>query len=131
VQPRFSETYTFCIGHANNDGEKVWVNGQKIIDDSYWDYGSACGSIAMTAGVRYSIKVEFLENVGSAGVVLSWYSPTQYKQVIPASQLFPGSPTPTPTSTSTPTQTPTPTLTPTATMTPTLTMPSGQIWKYY
>jgi RHS repeat-associated protein len=90
-----------------------------------------CGTVALTAGVKYSIVVEFFEDVGTAGIVLSWWSPTQYKQVIPASQLFPGNPTPTPTITSTPTQTPTSTRTPTPTMTPTPAMPSGQVWKYY
>jgi RHS repeat-associated protein len=130
VQPRFSETYTFCS--VKNDMARLYVNGQKLFDHSYYQTVEKCGSIALSAGVKYSITLEFADYENAATVNLTWSSPTQYKEIIPASQLFPANPTPTPTGTPTPTITPssTPTETQTPTQTPPQT-PSGQVWRTY
>jgi RHS repeat-associated protein len=79
----------------------------------------------------YSIRLDWQEQAGAAKAVLMWSSASQPKQVIPASQLFPGSPTPTPTFSATKTNTPTATKTYTPTSTPAFNPPSGQVWKFY
>jgi hypothetical protein len=96
VQPQYSETYYFVAN--TDDGVKLWVNDQLIIDD--WALKSASdvtGTIALQAGVRYDIKMEYFQATGSAVSHLSWYSPSQSKQVIPTSRLYPASVTQSPT----------------------------------
>src|SRR6185436_18616007 len=89
VQPQYSETYYFVAN--TDDGVKLWVNDQLIIDS--WITKSASdltAKIDLQGGVRYNIKMEYFQNAaGSAGAHLSWYSPNQAKQVIPQSRLYP------------------------------------------
>ena len=96
VMPRYSETYTFRT--ETNDGVRLWVNNQLIID-SWGGGGTYNGTIILTAGVKYDIKMEYKEVSSSASAKLSWYSATQAFEVIPQSQLFPPSPALTPTAT--------------------------------
>ena len=89
VQPLYSETYTFYSTH--NDGARLWVNGQQLVND-WVNHASAVeqsGTISLTAGVKYDIVLEYYENTNSASVRLEWSSPSQARQVIPASQLYP------------------------------------------
>jgi RHS repeat-associated protein len=128
VQPRFSEYYWFYVNH--DDWARLYVNGQRMME---WGCcGEHWGGISLTAGVRYSVLLEYIENTGGAVVSLSWSSNSQYKQVIPQSQLFPAGP-PTATPTVSPTLSPTPTRTRTATPTvgPTPQVPSGEVWRFY
>jgi hypothetical protein len=88
VQAQFTETYTFTT--STDDGVRLWVNGQLIIDR--WILQAATewsGSIALVAGQSYSIKMEFYENGGLASAKLFWSSPSTPKQVVPQSRLFP------------------------------------------
>ena len=96
VQPQYSETYYFVAN--TDDGVKLWVNDQLIIDA--WTNKSASdvtGTIALQAGVRYDLKMEYYQNTGSDVAHLSWYSPSQSKQVIPSSRLYPTNVTQSPT----------------------------------
>ncbi len=87
VQPRFSETYTF---HAyTDDGVRVWVNGAPVVDA--WIPRAPTespGSIDLVAGQKYDIKVEYFELTGGATAQLSWSSPSQAKEIVPATQLY-------------------------------------------
>jgi hypothetical protein len=88
VQPQYSEKYFFVVN--SDDGFKLWVNDQLILDN--WVGKSASdvtGSITLQAGVRYNIKLEYFQLTGSAVAHLSWYSASQPKQVIPAVRLYP------------------------------------------
>ncbi len=88
IAPLYSENYTFIINSDN--GRRVWVNGQLIIDKWIDDWNvDYSGSINLVAGQKYDIKVEYFENGGGAGARLEWMSPSQARQVIPASQLTP------------------------------------------
>ncbi len=87
VQPQYSETYYFDT--KTDDGVKLWVNGQLIIDG--WSYLSTdrVGSITLQAGVLYDIQMDYYQYNGGASAVLSWYSNSQVKQVIPSNRLYP------------------------------------------
>ncbi len=87
VKPQHAETYCFFID--SNDGVKLWVNGQLLIDR--WTTGSAqsTGAVALVAGTRYDIRLEYFENTGNASAKLSWWSPSQTKQIIPMERLYP------------------------------------------
>jgi hypothetical protein len=110
VQAQFSETYTFTT--RSDDGVRLWVNGQKLIDQ-WKDQGPTeySGTIALTAGMKYNIVLEYFDNTQGAVSQLFWSSPSTPRRIIPQTQLFPNQvvpPTPTPPPTATPTATPTP-----------------------
>ena len=87
VQPQYSETYYFSV--AADDGLKLWVNGQLLVDS--WQYVSAerPAAIKLQAGLLYDIKMEFYQGTGTAKAILYWYSDSQPKQVVPTIRLYP------------------------------------------
>lgn len=87
ILPAYSETYTFYT--TTDDGVRLWVNNQLIID-KWLDQSSTewNGTINLTGGTLYDIKLEYFENGGVAKSVLSWSSTSQLKQVIPQARLF-------------------------------------------
>jgi Tol biopolymer transport system component len=89
VEPLYSQTYTFSVTH--NDGARLWVNGQQIINNwtNTTNAVTDSGTIALTAWVKVDIVLEYYENTGNASVKLEWSSSRQPQQVIPASQLYP------------------------------------------
>ena len=59
---------------------RLWVNDQPVIDT--WTNHSSTedsGTIALTAGMPYSIRLEYYDNTGGALVRLSWSSASQGK----------------------------------------------------
>jgi len=94
IEPLYSETYTFRT--TADDGVRLWVNNQLIIDQ--WADQPATeysGTIALVAGQRYDIRLDYYENGGQASAKLEWSSPSQTRQVVPQSQLYSDPPTPT------------------------------------
>ena len=88
VQPQFSETYVF--GVRSDDGCRLWVNDQLLIDK--WqsqNVANQTNSIALQAGTRYDFKLEYLQNGSTAQAHLYWYSPSQSSNTIPATCLYP------------------------------------------
>ena len=66
IEPLFTETYT--IETFSDDGDRVWVNGQPLINNWKAQHGSGTTlgtAISLTAGVRYAITVEFMEISGA------------------------------------------------------------------
>jgi len=87
IQPKYSETYTFYVNSDN--GRRLWINNQLIIDKWIDDWGvEYTGTIALAAGQKYDIKLEYFENYGGAGCKLEWSSASQSRQVVPQSQLY-------------------------------------------
>ena len=96
IEPLYSETYTFYA--LTDDGFRLWVNNQLIID-SWIDQPpteQAGAPIALTAGTRYDIRIEYYENGGGAVAKLLWSSPSQAKEIVAAGRLFPPAPAPAP-----------------------------------
>lgn len=100
-----SETYTFSL--TSQGGARLWVNGKLIID--HWTAhakGEKSGSIALVAGQKYDIKMEYYDPGGSAVMQLRWSSASTAKAFVPNANLFatlpvyapiPGIPAPSPT----------------------------------
>jgi hypothetical protein len=82
-------TYTFST--VSNDGVRLYLNGQLIINN--WTvHGTTTNTsagIALQAGVRYAITMEYFENSGYGVSRLLWAYPGQAQTVIPQSRLFP------------------------------------------
>lgn len=87
VQAPATETVTFYT--TTDDGVRLWVNGVLIID-RWVDQGptEVSGTIALQAGQRYDLRMDYYENGGGAVARLSWSSPSTPKQIIPSSRLF-------------------------------------------
>jgi glucose/arabinose dehydrogenase len=87
VQAKYSETYTFFT--TTDDGVRLLVNGQQIIN-RFIDQAATevSGAIALEAGKKYDITLEYYENSGQALSRLSWSSLTQTKEIIPQAQLY-------------------------------------------
>lgn len=88
IEATDTERYTFYT--LSDDGVRLWVDGQLLID-RFFDQGAQTewsGSIDLVAGRKYDIKLEYYENVVGAKVRLSWSSPSRPKEVIPAKHLY-------------------------------------------
>jgi len=86
VEAAFTETYTFYTN--SNDGVRLWVNGQQLVDN-WTDHGNTenSGNIDLVAGQTYSVVMEYYENDGDAVAELRWSSPRTPKQLIPQAAL--------------------------------------------
>ncbi len=85
VQAPVTGTYTFYT--QSDDGVRLWVNNQQLVNN-WTDHGSTenSGTIALTAGQRYDIRMEFYENGGDAVARLLWSSGASLpKAVVPSS----------------------------------------------
>lgn len=84
--PKFTETYTFHM--SSEDGVRLWVNGQLLIDN--WTEHKATlnsNTIALEAGKLYDIKLEFFAK-GGGEARLYWSSPSQPMAIVPQNQLY-------------------------------------------
>jgi len=87
VEAEFSETYTFTV--LSDQAARLWVDGQLIVDD--WSphlRRSRSGTIALVAGQKYDIRVDYYEQTGPAQIELSWSSASRPIQVVPADRLY-------------------------------------------
>jgi hypothetical protein len=89
VEAPASATYTFYT--QTDDGVRLWVNNVQIIDN-WTDHSNTQdqGSIKLTAGQRYEIRLEFYENGGDAVCQLYWSTPTMAREIIKSQYLWVG-----------------------------------------
>lgn len=87
IQPRYSQTYQIHV--RSDDGVRLRVNNilliDKLVNQSATEW---TGSIALTAGQKYDLRLEYIENTSSALAELRWSSPSQVKEIIPSTQLY-------------------------------------------
>ncbi|NVO83943.1 RICIN domain-containing protein [Hymenobacter terrestris] len=81
---------------VTTDEVRLWVNGRMVIDT--WDGKKSSSkldnSISLAAGEKATIKLEYNNAAGMAGIQLHWVAPGQGQQLIPTGNLYPlGSPT--------------------------------------
>lgn len=88
VEAPSTGTYTFYT--QSDDGVRLWVNGQQLVNN-WTDHATTenSGTIQLTGGQRYDVRMEFYENGGSATARLLWSSASIPKAVVPSSRLFP------------------------------------------
>ena len=99
-EAQYSENYVFTLDFDEN--AHMWIDGQLVLSEQRWPDRLSTVPMALVAGERHSIKVEFREDnrPGSlhlrgknAHLNLLWSSPTQELEVVPTSQLYPASST--------------------------------------
>jgi hypothetical protein len=89
VQPQYSETCFFDT--VSDDGVKLWVNDQLLIDKWQTQNGGSewTNAIVLQGGTRYDLKLEYLQYTNKAQAHLYWYSADQSRQIIPNTCLYP------------------------------------------
>ncbi|RSK46458.1 RICIN domain-containing protein [Hymenobacter perfusus] len=80
---------------ATTDEVRLWVNGKKVLDT--WDGRKPTNvddpTVTLAAGEKVTIKLEYNDAEGNAGIQLQWAGPGQSPQLIPTGNLYPlGSP---------------------------------------
>jgi len=88
VEAPVTGNYRFTT--VSSDGIRLWVNGQLVVNN-WTDHSTTTNTsaaISLTAGVRYTITLEYYERAGSAVARLQWSYPNQATQAIPVSRLF-------------------------------------------
>jgi glucose/arabinose dehydrogenase len=88
VRAKVSGLYTFST--QSDDGVRLWVNGTLLVND-WSDHSSTedTGTIQLTAGQTYGIRMDVYENAGNALARLSWSAPGLAKEVVPQTSLYP------------------------------------------
>ena len=88
VMPSVTGVTTFTA--TADDGVRLWVNNQLLVD-AFVDQGATAysGTISLTAGQKYAIKMDYYQGGGGDSAILSWSYAGQPDTVIPATQLFP------------------------------------------
>ncbi len=88
VKAQFTETYTFYT--VSDDGIRLYVNGVLLVNN-FVNQGATekSGTIALLAGQKYDIVIEYYEATGEAVTKLLWSSASTPKAIVPQSQLYP------------------------------------------
>ena len=88
VAAQFTETYTFYT--ITDDGIRLWINGQLIIDN-WTHHGDTedTGKIDLVAGQYCNLVMEYFQAGGGSIMQLGWLSPSIEKQIIPTYLLWP------------------------------------------
>ncbi len=88
VQSIEAGTYTFRT--TTDDGVRLWVDDKLVLD--FWKNQSATartGTIALAAGRKYHLVMEYYDNTGKASAKLEWKRPGQSAYaLIPTANLF-------------------------------------------
>ena len=85
-------TGTYTIKVTYNDGARIWINDQPIIDDWTPHPGPATsrGQITLQANQRYTIRLEVLQRWYNAEARLQWVVPGTTQAVyVPRDRLYP------------------------------------------
>ncbi len=86
-------SYTFAT--TSDDGVRLWVNGQLLVD-RWVDQSSTTVNgtpITLTGGTKYDVVMEYYERGGQAVAQLKWAYPGQAQQIVPQTRLYvPGAP---------------------------------------
>ncbi|WP_157253751.1 PA14 domain-containing protein [Nonomuraea typhae] len=83
-----SATYTFSM--IGDNGFRLWVDNRLVIDNwrDIWDVEQVGTPIALEAGRKYDVKIEYFEHYGGANLRLRWQSPELAKTVVPTEAFY-------------------------------------------
>ena len=79
-------SYTLYL--SSNEGSKLYLNGQMLINNDGLHDTLERSVILNLAPGFHQLRVEFFENIGSAGLSFRWAGPGITKRLVPASALW-------------------------------------------
>jgi glucose/arabinose dehydrogenase len=87
VEAPVTGTYRFYT--VSNDGVRLWVNGVRLVNN-WTNHGNTenSGTIGLTAGQRYDIRMEYYQDLSTATARLLWSAPSIAKAVVPSARLY-------------------------------------------
>lgn len=88
IQARFDGDITLIT--TSDDGVKMWVDGQLIIND-WTAHGNKenLGTFASLAGQKHDLRIEYYQGGGGSFMCLEWQSTNEPRTVVPATCLYP------------------------------------------
>lgn len=87
IQAESTGPYTFTTN--SDDGVRVYINGQLVIDDyTYHAPTLDHGTLNLVAGQKYSIDIKYFQGGGGSVLQLFWQAPGLSYQIVPTSQLY-------------------------------------------
>ncbi len=88
LEPEFSQLYTFYV--TADDGARLWVNDRLAVTRTYAAASPEMrGQVLLQAGGRVNLRLEYMEQTGSAKVKLEWSCASRAREVIPTERLYP------------------------------------------
>ncbi len=88
VEAVYTESYSLFL--TADEGARLWLDGVLMIDRlSSGPINQLSVQVDWIAGRKYDLVLEYVEQSGNAVAKLEWSSPSQTRQVIPSSRLFP------------------------------------------
>lgn len=88
IKPMYSGEHIFYV--TSDNGRKLWINDQLIIDKWNNKIGEYKGKVILVAGKEYDIKLEYYETANEASCKMEWSNLFQAREIVPTSQLFVG-----------------------------------------
>jgi glucose/arabinose dehydrogenase len=80
----------YTLSLKSNDGSRLWLDGKLlIVNDGVHRMLVRSKAISLTTGL-HTLRVEFFENKGDAGLILSWAGPGIARQVVSPGSLLHG-----------------------------------------
>ena len=87
IEPYHTDEYTFSVTPGGSVG--LWVDNQPVIERQDASRSKAPeGTIALQAGRRYPVRLEYAKKDADQGLALTWKSTLLSQEIIPQSQLF-------------------------------------------
>ncbi len=91
VEARFDSDFTFHLALANQDGARLWLNGELLIDGWLPESSGPLASLPVPlAKGRHPVRLEFVDRGGDAAIDWGWSSPLFPPQSVPQEQLYSG-----------------------------------------
>jgi uncharacterized repeat protein (TIGR03806 family) len=89
VQAQYNETYTFTT--VADDGVRLWVNGQLLVNDwtAHASPATNSGTITLNSQQLYNIQMDYFQGSSAAAAQLKWGSASTAQAIIPQTQLYP------------------------------------------
>lgn len=75
------EEGVYKLGVEGDDGFRLWVDGKLIVDD--WNFGALRyreADMALHAGQRVAVKIEYFNGSGNRGLRMGWRTPSEQKE---------------------------------------------------
>ena len=86
------ETGSYTLETSNDDGVRLWRDGQLLIDEWYDQVGKHQATAELEAGAIYDFRMEYYENGGHAKAKLRWTKPDGTYEIVPCSVFSPTKP---------------------------------------
>ena len=85
LTPTKTGTYTFYT--QGDNGARLYLDDKPVTDTWNIVNASASGTVNLTAGTPYNMRLEFVESTGAATMKLQWSGPGIAKAVLPATVM--------------------------------------------